>query len=84
VAQRAPGAEAAAAAAVFISLTVGQALGAVALGLVSGIAGATAAFGTAGVLLLVATAAAERRSAAASRTPAERRSAAASRTPAGR
>ncbi len=76
VAQRAPGAEAAAAAAVFISLTVGQALGAVALGLVSATAGAPAAFGTAGVLLLVAAAAAERRSGEHFRGPAERDTAA--------
>ncbi|RZU32096.1 MFS transporter [Blastococcus saxobsidens] len=59
-AERAPAAAAAAAAVLFIGLTVGQALGAVGLGLVAGAAGAPVAFLAAGALLVLAAAGAER------------------------
>lgn len=62
-AERTPTAAAAAAAILFIGLTVGQALGSVALGLVTEAVGAPAAFLAAGALLVVSAAGAEPRDA---------------------
>jgi predicted MFS family arabinose efflux permease len=61
-AQRVPAATAAAAATLFIGLTVGQAIGAVALGAVAEAAGTSAAFLVAGALLVISAAGAECRS----------------------
>ncbi|NEK58735.1 MFS transporter [Geodermatophilus sabuli] len=60
-AHRRPAAAPAAAAVLFVGLTVGQAAGAVVLGMVSEAAGTATAFLAAGALLLVAAAVAERR-----------------------
>ncbi|MBB3085662.1 MFS transporter [Geodermatophilus sabuli] len=60
-AQRVPAAAAGATAVLFIGLTVGQAVGAVALGVLSEAAGTLTAFLAAGTLLVVSAAAAERR-----------------------
>jgi predicted MFS family arabinose efflux permease len=60
-AQRTPAAPAAAAAILFIGLTVGQAVGAVVLGMVTEAAGTPTAFLVAGALLVVSAAGAERR-----------------------
>ena len=63
-AQLTPAAAAAAAAILFIGLTVGQAVGAVVLGLVTEAAGASTAFLAASALLVISAAGAERRSSA--------------------
>jgi len=70
-AQRTPAAAAAAVAALFIALTVGQALGSVALGMLTEVAGAPTAFLAASALLLISAAGGERRDgrSAAARRP---------------
>ena len=70
-AQRTPAAAAAAVATLFIALTVGQALGSVALGMVTEVAGAPTAFHAASALLIISAAGGERRDglSAAARRP---------------
>jgi hypothetical protein len=70
-AQRTPAAAAAAVATLFIALTVGQALGSVALGMVTEVAGAPTAFLAASALLIISAAGGERRDgrSAAARRP---------------
>lgn len=77
-AEREPGTAPAAAAALFIGLTVGQAVGAVLLGAVAGLAGAPTAFHVAAGLLLLSAAAAE-----PLRRPAVQQAASGRRAPAG-